>query len=303
MKVWRSYGSTEHPSITGSRLDEPEVKRITTDGRALEGVEIRLDADGQILSRGPDCFMGYTDPDLTAAVFDEDGWYRTGDVGILDDEGYLTITDRISDIIIRGGENISAQEIEEVLLGLDAIAEANVVAAPDERWASGPRRWSGCATAWPPPPSTRCAPTSATPDWPARSGPRRSMWSRTFPAPVGQGSEVPAAPGPPGGTSRPGGVGRLVPEEQDVSSRSSATPRPRGSSARGNAVLGLVESPSAPAGRGRHTWRMPMTADGPRIAPLPPDEWPDEMRVRWPPCVRPSPATPSRRESRDGRRA
>ncbi len=133
MKVWRSYGSTEHPSITGSRLDEPEVKRITTDGRALEGVEIRLDDDGQILSRGPDCFVGYTDPELTAAAFDEDGWYHTGDVGILDDEGYLTITDRISDIIIRGGENISAQEIEEVLLSLDAIAEANVVAAPDER--------------------------------------------------------------------------------------------------------------------------------------------------------------------------
>ncbi len=94
---------------------------------------MRLDADGQILSRGPDCFMGYTDAELTASVFDDEGWYHTGDVGILDDEGYLTITDRISDIIIRGGENISAQEIEEVLLGLDAIAEANVVGAPDER--------------------------------------------------------------------------------------------------------------------------------------------------------------------------
>ena len=62
-----------------------------------------------------------------------DGWYHTGDVGVLDDEGYLTITDRLSDIIIRGGENISAQEIEELLLGMDAVAEASVVAAPDER--------------------------------------------------------------------------------------------------------------------------------------------------------------------------
>ncbi len=53
-------------------------------------------------------------------MFDEDGWYRTGDVGVLDDEGYLTITDRISDVIIRGGENISAAEIEELLMGLDA---------------------------------------------------------------------------------------------------------------------------------------------------------------------------------------
>ena len=53
-------------------------------------------------------------------MFDDDGWYRTGDVGVLDDDGYLTITDRMSDIIIRGGENISAQEIEELLLGMDA---------------------------------------------------------------------------------------------------------------------------------------------------------------------------------------
>jgi acyl-CoA synthetase (AMP-forming)/AMP-acid ligase II len=66
-------------------------------------------------------------------VFDADGWYRTGDVGVLDGDGYLTITDRTSDIIIRGGENISAQEIEELMLGLPPVAEVSVVAAPDER--------------------------------------------------------------------------------------------------------------------------------------------------------------------------
>ena len=133
IKVYRSYGSTEHPSITGCTLDDPEDKRLRTDGRPLEGVEIRLDADGEISSRGPDRCLGYTDPALTATVFDADGWYRTGDVGVLDADGYLTITDRVSDIIIRGGENISAQEIEELLLGLDAVAEVGVVAAPDER--------------------------------------------------------------------------------------------------------------------------------------------------------------------------
>jgi acyl-CoA synthetase (AMP-forming)/AMP-acid ligase II len=133
MRVFRSYGSTEHPSVTGCLLDEPEVKRLTTDGRPLPGVEVRLDPDGEILTRGPDCCLGYTDPELTERAFDAEGWYRTGDVGVLDDDGYLTITDRISDVIIRGGENISAQEIEELMLGLDAVAEVNVVAVPDAR--------------------------------------------------------------------------------------------------------------------------------------------------------------------------
>jgi acyl-CoA synthetase (AMP-forming)/AMP-acid ligase II len=132
--VFRSYGSTEHPSITGSYMDEPKEKRITTDGHPLEGIEMRLDDQGEIYSRGPDLFMGYTDPALTASVFDADGWYRTGDVGIVDADGYLSITDRVSDVIIRGGENISAQEVEELLLGLDSIAEVAVVAAPDERF-------------------------------------------------------------------------------------------------------------------------------------------------------------------------
>jgi acyl-CoA synthetase len=133
IKVYRSYGSTEQPSITGSHVDEPEQKRLATDGRPLPGVEIQLDDEGQILSRGPDLFLGYTDPELTASVFDEDGWYHTGDVGVLDADGYLTITDRISDVIIRGGENISAQEVEEILLGVDGVLEVAVVAEPDER--------------------------------------------------------------------------------------------------------------------------------------------------------------------------
>ncbi|HUC37755.1 MAG TPA: cyclohexanecarboxylate-CoA ligase, partial [Acidimicrobiales bacterium] len=68
-----------------------------------------------------------------ATAFDHEGWYHTGDVGVLDDDGYLTITDRISDVIIRGGENVSAQEIEELVLGLDAVAEVAVVAEPDAR--------------------------------------------------------------------------------------------------------------------------------------------------------------------------
>ncbi|MFJ9564077.1 AMP-binding protein [Streptomyces fuscichromogenes] len=133
IRVFRAYGSTEHPSVTCTPYDGPAAKRLHTDGLPLPGVELRLAEDGEILTRGPDLCLGYTDPALTAAAFDADGWYRTGDIGVLDADGYLTITDRKSDVIIRGGENISALEVEEVLLGLPGVAEAAVVAVPDPR--------------------------------------------------------------------------------------------------------------------------------------------------------------------------
>jgi acyl-CoA synthetase (AMP-forming)/AMP-acid ligase II len=140
----RSFGSTEHPSITGMNHHEhPLDKRIHTDGRPLPGVEMELRDDdgkqvgigepGEIWSKGPDCFVGYTDVALTDAAFDPDGWFGTGDIGVLDEEGYLAIVDRKKDIIIRGGENISAQEVEELLLHMPGVAEVAVVAAPDPR--------------------------------------------------------------------------------------------------------------------------------------------------------------------------
>jgi acyl-CoA synthetase len=131
--VFRSYGSTEHPSITGSGAGAAEDKRLYTDGNARPGVEIQLTDEGEILSRGPDLCLGYLDPELTAKAFDDDGWYHTGDIGVLDADGYLTITDRKADVIIRGGENISALEVEEVLLAMPQVIEAVVVAAPDAR--------------------------------------------------------------------------------------------------------------------------------------------------------------------------
>jgi acyl-CoA synthetase len=136
--VTRSYGSTEHPSITGSSTTAPEDKRLLTDGDVRLGVEIRLGDDGEILSRGPDLCMGYTDESLTAQAFDGEGWYHTGDIGFIDGDGYLSITDRKSDIIIRGGENVSAAAVEEVLLTLAAVAEAVVVAAPNPRLGEHP---------------------------------------------------------------------------------------------------------------------------------------------------------------------
>lgn len=131
--AFRAYGSTEHPSITGSSPTEPLGKRTLTDGSPLPGVEIRLAPDGEIWSRGPDLCLGYTDDTLTEQAFDDAGWYHTGDIGALDEDGSLTITDRKSDIIIRGGENISAQEVEDVLLSLPGVAEAVAVSAPDAR--------------------------------------------------------------------------------------------------------------------------------------------------------------------------
>jgi acyl-CoA synthetase len=139
----RSFGSTEHPSITGCSAVSPRDKRLHTDGAPLPGVEMRLVDDdgrdvalgepGEIWSRGPDCFVGYTDPALTAAAFAPGGWYMTGDVGVLDADGYLAITDRKKDIIIRGGENVSAAEVEEILVRMPDVAEVAVVAAPDVR--------------------------------------------------------------------------------------------------------------------------------------------------------------------------
>jgi len=139
----RAYGSTEHPSVTGCSFDDPADKRHGTDGSPLPGVEIRmLDEDGlavatgtpgEIWSRGPELCVGYTDPSLTAEAFDADGWYRSGDMGVLDDAGFLTITDRVKDVIIRGGENLSAAEIEDAVALLPQVAEVAVVAAPDTR--------------------------------------------------------------------------------------------------------------------------------------------------------------------------
>lgn len=143
ISLTRAYGCTEHPSVTGSRHSDPVAQRIHTDGHPLAHVEIRtVDEDGrdtpvgqpgEILTRGPDRFAGYTDANLTAVAVDDEGWFRTGDVGVVDSDGCLTITDRVKDIIIRGGENVSAAEVEQLLAHMTGVAEVAVVAAPDER--------------------------------------------------------------------------------------------------------------------------------------------------------------------------
>ncbi|HEY8217534.1 MAG TPA: AMP-binding protein [Acidimicrobiia bacterium] len=129
----RGYGSTEFPSITSSAgPDEPDDKRAETDGRPIGDNQVRL-RDGEIQARGPELFLGYRDRALDADAFTGDGWFRTGDLGVLDDDGYLTVTGRLKDIVIRQGEKISAREIEDLLAAHPTVDAVSVVALPDDR--------------------------------------------------------------------------------------------------------------------------------------------------------------------------
>jgi len=143
IQTFRSYGATEHPTVTGEHHGEPEWARLGTDGKPLPGSSVRIlgsdgrdvatGTDGEVVVQGPDQFVGYRDSSLNDAAFTADGWLRTGDLGHLDEEGRLTITDRIKDVIIRAGETMSSSQIEEVLNAHPAVAEGAVVAAPDSR--------------------------------------------------------------------------------------------------------------------------------------------------------------------------
>ncbi|MCW2625555.1 MAG: AMP-dependent synthetase and ligase [Mycobacterium sp.] len=141
--TFRSYGATEHPTVTGEHAGEPQWARLGTDGKPLPGSSLRILApdgtevptgeDGEVVSQGPEQFVGYRDAALNAEAFTPDGWFRTGDLGHVDAAGRLTITDRIKDVIVRGGETISSGQVEEVLNSHPAVAEGAALAAPDPR--------------------------------------------------------------------------------------------------------------------------------------------------------------------------
>ncbi|CAN7475561.1 AMP-binding protein [Variovorax sp. LjRoot130] len=140
----RSYGLTEHSTVSLGWREMPLAQRAGTDGRLQPGSEVRIVDDrerelahgqeGEILTRGPELFVGYTDASLDAHARSADGWFRTGDIGRLDAANCLTITDRKKDIVIRGGENISSQEVERVLATHPSVRDAAVVAQPDARY-------------------------------------------------------------------------------------------------------------------------------------------------------------------------
>ncbi|EJD5557254.1 medium-chain fatty-acid--CoA ligase [Escherichia coli] len=144
IKLLSVYGSTESSPHAVVNLDDPLSRFMHTDGYAAAGVEIKVVDDarktlppgceGEEASRGPNVFMGYFDePELTACALDEEGWYYSGDLCRMDEAGYIKITGRKKDIIVRGGENISSREVEDILLQHPKIHDACVVAMPDER--------------------------------------------------------------------------------------------------------------------------------------------------------------------------
>ncbi|WP_448537513.1 AMP-binding protein [Sphingobium yanoikuyae] len=131
--VSRVYGSTELPVTTVGVIDRADVAHAAeTDGRP--GIAtVRIAPDGEIRARGPQMMVGYIHKADEAASFDPDGYYRSGDQGAWIDGDHLVVTGRIKDLIIRNGENIAPKEIEDLLVGHDAIAEIAIVGVPDAR--------------------------------------------------------------------------------------------------------------------------------------------------------------------------
>ena len=133
--VARIYGSSEFPTFSSGRpSDGPEIS-ADTDGVPIGPAEGRIEDEGggpgELVLRGPDLFLGYLDPELNADAFTADGYFRTGDLATLDERGAFTIRGRKKDIIIRGGENISAKEVEDLLFGHASVRQVAVVAMPD----------------------------------------------------------------------------------------------------------------------------------------------------------------------------
>jgi HIP---CoA ligase len=143
--VLTAYGLTEAVVATMCRPGDDDERVATTCGRAVDGMELRIAApggnaplaagtEGEVLLRGPNVTLGYLDdPAATAEAIDTDGWLHTGDVGRVDEDGYLRITDRIKDLFIVGGFNVYPAEVEQVLAALDGVVESAVVGVPDAR--------------------------------------------------------------------------------------------------------------------------------------------------------------------------
>ena len=135
----QNYASSETGPLPICSLSpedhDPARGRLRTAGRPSLGWEVRLGDRGEIQVRGAAPLPGYwNDPEATARALTADGFYRTGDVGTIDADGYLTIIDRLRDVVITGGENVFPAEVEAVLAGYPAVADVAVIGIPDDRW-------------------------------------------------------------------------------------------------------------------------------------------------------------------------
>jgi acyl-CoA synthetase (AMP-forming)/AMP-acid ligase II len=137
------WGLTEAPVLSMGRTTDRDEQLSETEGSPLPGVQLKaVSSDGRICGAGeqgelrakaPQMMLGYVDPSLNTDAFDDDGWLRTGDLGTIDEEGYVRITGRLKDVVIRNGENIGTAEVEELLRGHPHVADAAVFGLPDRR--------------------------------------------------------------------------------------------------------------------------------------------------------------------------
>lgn len=142
VRLVHGYGMTEIPMIAMGSPHDTDEQLATTEGKPVLGAEVRIvteagtvagpDEEGEVRVRGPVVTLGYTDPAADAEAFDGEGWFRTGDLGVLRPDGHLRLTGRLKDVIIRKGENVSAREVEEILFAHPKVGDVAVIGVPDE---------------------------------------------------------------------------------------------------------------------------------------------------------------------------
>jgi acyl-CoA synthetase (AMP-forming)/AMP-acid ligase II len=142
VRLVHGYGMTEVPMMAMGSPHDTDEQLAYTDGKPVVGAEIRIvtaeekaaapDEEGEVRLRGPVVCIGYTDPAVNEEAFDSEGWFRTGDLGVLRPDGHLRLTGRLKDVIIRKGENISARELEDVIFNHPKVGDVAVIGVADD---------------------------------------------------------------------------------------------------------------------------------------------------------------------------
>jgi o-succinylbenzoate---CoA ligase len=138
LPIFTTYGSTEMASQITTTEINAKSERLFMSGKLLKHRELKISDDGEILVKGKTLFKGYIENNSLIKPFDSDGWYNTGDLGRIDDEGYLSIIGRKDNMFISGGENIYPEEIEKCLMNMDKIENGIVIDIPDEKYGARP---------------------------------------------------------------------------------------------------------------------------------------------------------------------